>query len=265
MADDRRDPGHLLDLLWRTHAPGSRGPRGSLSLDRVVATAVEIADAEGVAAVSMRRVAERLGVTTMSLYRYVPGKDDLVDLMFEMATGLPDDAAWPEDWRGGLAAFARASRALLLARPWMLDVPISAPPMGPNNLAWMEAALSRLARTGLDEGEMVGVLSILSGYTFFEAGQQLAMSRAAPRTGVGYSEWGQAYAAMLERVAGDGRYPTLARVARAGGFGDERSGPEEDFEYGLSFILDGVEALIGARAHRAARGGAGVPEGPGVN
>jgi AcrR family transcriptional regulator len=243
----RRDPEQTLALLWRTKQPGSRGPRGSLSLDRIIRTAVEIADEEGIAGVSMRKVAERLGVTTMSLYRYVPGKDDLLDLMFDMASGRPDTTDWPEDWRGGLAAYGRATWNVLRSRPWMLDIPLTGPPMGPNNLAWMEAALSTIDDTGLDGGEMIGVLIILSGYALNEARQEVSMVRAAPRTGVSYEEWGRVYGEMLGKVVTDGRYPTLARIVAEGAFGDERSGAEEDFDYGLNFLLDGVEALIHAR------------------
>jgi AcrR family transcriptional regulator len=248
MAQRRRHPEETLALLWRTKQPGSRGPRGSLSLDGIVRTAIEIADGEGIAGVSMRKVAERLGVTTMSLYRYVPGKDDLLDLMFDMAAGQPDASDWPGDWRGGLAAYARDSWNVLRASPWMVDVPLNGPPMGPNNLAWMEAALATMDGSGLAEDEMIGVLMILSGFVLNEARQEISMARAAPSTGVTYEEWGRVYGEMLAKVAADDRYPTLARIVRAGVFHDDRSGPEEDFEYGLSFLLDGVAALIRERA-----------------
>lgn len=247
-----RDPGHLLDLLWRTTAPPRRGPRGALSVDGIVAAAVRIADAEGLDAVSMRRVAQELGVTTMSLYRYVPGKDDLLDLMFEMGTTRPDTSDWPDDWRGRLECFVRGTRSVLRRRPWMLDVPISGPPMGPNNVAWMEAALSSMTGTGLTEGDMMGVLTILSGYVLQECQQELSLSRAAPRTGLSYEEWGHAYGRMLERVVRDGTHPALAQVVRAGVFESEHQSAEDDFAYGLAFILDSVAALIDRRTAEAA-------------
>jgi AcrR family transcriptional regulator len=243
-----RNPDYLLDLLWRTTAPPRRGPRGALTVDGIVAAAVRIADEAGLEAVSMRRVAQELGVTTMSLYRYVPGKDDLVDLMFEQGTTPPDTGTWPDDWRGRLEHYARATRGLLLRRPWMLDVPISTPPMGPNNLAWMEAALVSMAGTGLTEGDMMGVLTILSGYVLQQSQQELAMRRAMPRTGVSYEEWGHAYARMLQRVVGEGGHPTLARVIHAGVFEEENQSADDDFAYGLAFILDSVAALIARRA-----------------
>ncbi|WP_049569628.1 TetR/AcrR family transcriptional regulator [Streptomyces sp. SBT349] len=257
MADERqarRDLQAAVDLLWRMRQPGTRGPRGSLSVDRIVGTAIEIADAEGIGGVSMRKVAERLGVTTMSLYRYIPGKDDLLDLMFEMASGPPTTSDWPGDWRGRLVAYAHACRGMLLNRPWMTDIPLSGPPMGPNNLAWMEVVLDSLTDSGLDQGDMVGVLMLLTNYVLSEVRQEITMGRAAPRTGVTYEEWGEVYGRLLTRVVSSGTYPALARVVEAGVFGPESTGADEDFAYGLDFILDGIEALIRERTAKAAEG-----------
>ncbi|RMI45611.1 TetR/AcrR family transcriptional regulator [Streptomyces triticirhizae] len=248
-----RDPQYLLDLLWRTQSPGTRGPRGSLSLDQVVGEAVRIADEEGIAAVSMRRIAQKLGVTTMTLYRYVPSKDDLLDLMFSMATSVPDTSDWPDDWRGVLRNWARGTRQLLLDRPWMLDIPIGAPPMGPNNLAWMEVALAALDRTALNEGDMIGVLLIISGFVLGDTRQELTMTSASARTGVSYEEWGRVYGRMMARVATDERFPTLAKVATSGIFDNENTA-EDDFNENLDFLLDSVAALIRRREEERAAG-----------
>ncbi|UED85981.1 TetR/AcrR family transcriptional regulator [Streptomyces profundus] len=241
-----RNPEYLLDLLWRTHTPGTRGPRGSLSVDQIVQVAVDIADAEGVAGVSLRRIAQVLGVTSMTLYRYVPSKDDLLDLMFEMASGQPDTTDWPTDWRGRLRAWCHATRQALLSRPWMFDIPIGAPPMGPNNLAWMEVALAALDDTALTEDDMMGVLMILTGFVVGEARQEVTMTSASARTGVSYQDWGHIYARMLRRVLTDDRYPTVAHVVKTGTF-DSGATAEEDFEYGLGFLLDSVAAQIQRR------------------
>ncbi|WP_165987196.1 TetR/AcrR family transcriptional regulator [Streptomyces sp. YIM 98790] len=262
MADGRaprRGPEYTLDLLWRARRPGSRGPRGSLTLDQIVRTAMEIADAEGIAGLSMRKVAERLGMTTMSLYRYIPGKDELLELMFDAASGRPDSGSWPDDWRGGLAAFARGSRAALLARPWSMDIPVSGPPMGPNNLAWMEAGLSRMNGTPLTEEDMIGVLMVLSGFVLGQTRLERSVDQAVSRTGVSYDELGRVYGRLMAKVAVDGRFPTLARIIRAGVFESEQQSAEGDFEYGLEFILDGVAVMIRNRELQAARaGGAGA-------
>lgn len=244
----RRDPEHLRNLLWRTRPRGTRGPRGSLSLDEVVGAAVEIADAEGLAGVSMRKVAGRLGVTVMSLYRYVPGKEDLLDLMLEMAT--PDPATlrdWPADWRGRLTAYAQEMRTLLVGRPWMLDIPISTPPMGPHNFAWMDLALGALADTPLTEDDKLGILVMVTGYVMNEARQTVAMQRAVSRTGVGYQEWDEVYRRVLKQATATGRFPALTRLVESEAFARSHASPEEDFDYGLSFLLDGVAALIAER------------------
>ncbi|AKG43227.1 TetR/AcrR family transcriptional regulator [Streptomyces xiamenensis] len=250
----RRDPEHTADLLWRRQRPGSRGPRGSLTVDQIVDTAVELADAEGMAGVTMGKVAKRLGVTTMSLYRYIPGKDDLVDLMFEQATGRPETTDWPTEWRARVRAFSHAQYQVLMARPWLLDVPIGTPPMGPNNVAWMEAGLSAMEPTPLTPEDRMGVLSVISGYALTEARQAEVVRRAAPSTGLTYTEWGAAYHQVLARVVEEGRYPALSAIVEAGVFADDRTTPEEEFFYGLDFILDGVEALMEKR--RAAQGSA---------
>ncbi|WP_052852432.1 TetR/AcrR family transcriptional regulator [Streptomyces avicenniae] len=255
-----RDPQYLLDLLWRTRPPGTRGPRGSLTLDQIVGAAVEIADAEGVEGVSMRKVAEKVGVTTMSLYRYVPSKDDLLDLMFEMGTGMPDTSDWPDDWYGRIESYALDVRRVMIARPWMIDIPISGPPMGPNNIAWMEAVLASLSDTPLSEDDKLGVLMVVSGFVLNEVSQEVSVTRAAPRTGVGYMEWGMAYQRMLEKVTDNPDYPALSRLVKSGAFADDRSTAEEDFLYGLRFILDGITALYALRGPggREARAGNGT-------
>ncbi|RKN37389.1 TetR/AcrR family transcriptional regulator [Streptomyces hoynatensis] len=247
-ASEKWDPAHLMDLLWRTRPRGTRGPRGSLSLDEVVAAGVEIADEEGLAGVSMRKVAGRLGVTVMSLYRYVPSKEDLLDLMFEMATPEPTMAAdWPTDWRGRLTAYAHEMRKLLVERSWMLDIPISTPPMGPHNFAWMDLALGAMADTPLTEDDKLGILILISGYAMNESRQIVSMNRAVARTGVSYEEWGEVYHRMLERATATGRFPALTRVVESEVFARSHATAEEDFDYGLSFLLDGVAALIAQR------------------
>ncbi|MQS09091.1 TetR/AcrR family transcriptional regulator [Streptomyces alkaliphilus] len=244
-----RGPAHTLDLLWGTVRPGRRGPRGGLSVEAVVRAAMDLADTEGLAAVSMRRVAESLDVTTMSLYRYVPGKDDLCDLMLDAASGTPETADWPDDWRGALEHLARDMRALFRRRPWVLEIPLSGPPLGPNNLAWMEAGLAAMRDTALDTGERIRLLMLLTGHVRSEGQRDLSMERAGARTGVAPREWGRVYGEMLGRVLADERFPTLARHVREGMFDSPpNADPEEDFEAGLALLLDGVEAILARRA-----------------
>lgn len=247
-------PERLFELLWRTRQPPSRGPKPSLSLDAIVEAAIEIADSDGLGAVTMRRVAERFGVTTMSLYRYVPSKDDLVELMIDaVAAPAPDPLQLPEHWRDALLVWARQNVALFRQHPWVLSHAFGTPPMGPNRLRWMEAALQTMEGTGLTEDDKMGVLVILSGYVLSAAQQELVRAHAASRSRVDPEEWERAYGRLLGRVVNDGRHPALARVVAAGVFDSSDEVPDADFEYGLAFILDGVSALIAKRRSVAPR------------
>lgn len=251
--DDRRDPHRTLDLLWDGQQQPARGPRPGLSLEQIVRTAVSVADADGLGAVSMRRVAEDLGFTTMSLYRYVPSKGDLLDLMVDAVSAALPTGSVPDGWRSGLARWAHESMAMYRLRPWVLEVPINGPPMGPNQVAWMEWALQCMWGSGLEADDMIGVLMLLTGYVGGHAKLTSTLSQAEARTGAGPSEWDSAYARMLERVAGDGTHPALAHIVTAGVFdpGDGDLTDEEwldhDFEFGLERILDGVAAHIRSR------------------
>src|SRR5439155_23227897 len=130
------DPARSLALLWRTRERASRKGKPDLSVDLIVRAAIDIADASGLGALSMRRVAERLGVGTMSLYTYVPGKAELLDVMLDAVYGEPDRPdAVPGGWRARLERIARENLALYQRHPWLLQVATSRPVLGPNAIA----------------------------------------------------------------------------------------------------------------------------------
>ncbi len=135
-----------IQLAWGRRQRPTRGPKPGLTLDRIVAAGIKVAMTEGIGALSMTRVAAELGVGTMSLYRYVAAKDELLTLMVDGALGMPPPAPPGEDWRSGLRRWAVGVRDAYRRHPWALRVPISAPPMGPNNVAWLENALRALRR-----------------------------------------------------------------------------------------------------------------------
>lgn len=247
----RREPTRTLELLWGTAAPPSRGPKPALSLSKIVEKAVEIADDDGLAAVSMRRVAEDLGFTTMSLYRYLSSKDELIELMWDAATApSPDPDDMPERWRDALTWWAQRNLAIFRQHPWFFDIPISGPPMGPNQVRWMECALRALSGTGLSSGEMMGILQLVSTYTLSAGRLELTMSQAASTTGVAPHEWDWLYGQMLAKVVDAGELPTLARLLEEGLFGAPADSPGDEITFGLDVILDGVEALIERRHNR---------------
>lgn len=234
-----------FELLWGMREQPTRGPKPSLSVEQIVQAAIEIADADGLEAVSMRKVAERFGVTTMSLYRYVPSKNDLLELMLDaIAAPGPDPTKMPERWRDALHWWARQNLDVLRRHPWLVRIPLSHPPFGPNNINWMESALCAMEGSGLGPEQRIWVLILLSGYVRSQAAQELAFQEGARMTGVEPEEWNRVYAEMLRKVVQDGEHPALARIVEAGVFDAPDLGPDDDFEYGLTFMLEGIEARI---------------------
>ncbi|PWI16322.1 TetR family transcriptional regulator [Streptomyces sp. Act143] len=233
-----------LELLWDTAKRPSRGPRPTLTLDRIVAAAVRLADAEGLEAVSMRRLATELGTGTMSLYRYVPGKGELLDLMLDRVQRPSENPADLGDggWRSALEALGRATLALYRRHPWLLQVNQSRPILGPSALDGMEKILSRIKPMGLTDPELVSAIVMVDGYVVGAARTQLYQQDVERRTGLTDAEFWQAQVPVLEKVMASGRYPLLA------GLSDDAFGSDFDhFEFGLQRILDGLEVLV---AHR---------------
>lgn len=251
-SDDDSGMPYRLALHWGDRGRSGRRTRPGLSLDRVVAAAIEIADADGLGQVSMSRVAQRLGFTTMSLYRHVSGKDELLLRMEDAAIGAPpadpDPAA---GWRAGIQRWARDHLAVLHRHPWLLQLPISGPPVAPNNLSWLENALRVLRGTGLDPGEKIGVIMLVSGYVRTEAQLSrdlLAAEAAATAAAVDSGVKPMSYGRMLARVIDAERFPALLEVVESGVLDGPEGYSEEDFAFGLGRLLDGVEVLIRARA-----------------
>lgn len=247
MATERTgDPARTLAVLWRT---GGRTARTDLGVDRIVAAAVDLADTEGLAALSMRRVADRLGVGTMSLYTHVPGKTELLDAMVDAVhagTPRPDDV--PGGWRARLARIARDNRDLLLRHPWLLEVSTHRAVLGPHVAAKYDYELRAVDGIGLTDLEMDAVLTLVLGHVRAAAHLTVDADRTRRRTGLSDEQWWQAAAPFLARVLDPARFPTAARVGTAAG---ETHGTAHDgdhaFTFGLDRILDGVEALVRSR------------------
>ncbi|QFZ21269.1 TetR/AcrR family transcriptional regulator C-terminal domain-containing protein [Saccharothrix syringae] len=244
-----------LRRLWRVSEPSRLGRPAALDVDQVVAAAVAIADRDGLDGVTLPKVARALGFTGMSLYRHVGSKDELLALMADAALGLPPDLAG-DDWRAGLRDWAFAQRAVLRRRLWLTRVPRSGPPSGPHQVAWMEAALAVLARTGLDWAHKVGILSLVSGYVLQSVRQhaELAGGRAAAQEqgqAQGQAEAERDYGRALARLVDPGRFPETARLFASTVFeATPPDTPDEvvddaDFALGLDIVLDGVAARVG--------------------
>jgi AcrR family transcriptional regulator len=244
------DPARSMALLWRTSERASRKGRPQLSVDRIARTAIEMADAEGLSALSMRRVAERLGVGTMSLYTYVPGKAELIDVMLDTVygeTARPEKV--PAGWRARLELVARENWALYRRHPWLLQVAAtSRPPLGPNLIAKYDHELRAVDGIGLSDVEMDAVVTLVGGFVHGAARGAAEAGQMARQTGVTDEQWWYATAPYLERVLDPRRFPVAARVGLAAG---EAHGaaydPQHAFEFGLQRVLDGVEALVRSR------------------
>lgn len=250
---DSGDPGRGMALLWGVQRAPRRGPRQSLSVEEIVCVAIELADADGLEALSMRRVAERFGVNAMALYTYVPGKAELVDLMLDAVLG---EAARPDgaegEWRAGLELYAREAWALYHRHPWVLRVPYSRGLMGPNQAAALDCALRAVSGIGLSEGEMVAVFFVVAGYVQGAARTSAEAAQNERATGVTDEEWWSALGPLMAQYIDQDRYPTLASIsAEAWAFEEAEGG---GFEFGLRRVLDGIETYVESRSSRFDQG-----------
>lgn len=245
------DPARTLELLWRQPAAPTvqRGPRAGFGVDDVLAAAIRLADAEGLAAVSMRRVAQELDVTAMSLYTHVPGKAELLDLMLDAVHGtMAHSDREDQPWRERLAAIARDNHALLAAHPWIAEVSTHRPPLGPGFMAKYEHELRAFEHLGLDDVEIDAALAHLLAFVHGNARAAAESRRSRQDSAMHDAEWWAANAPLLERVFDARKYPTAARVGAAAGAAHGAAySPEHAWRFGLERVLDGLGVLIASR------------------
>jgi AcrR family transcriptional regulator len=237
-------PDRGIELLWGTAKAPSRGPKPGLTPAAIVRAAVEIADAEGLEAVSMRRVAEALGVGTMSLYRYVPAKRELLALMRDTVLGsVARDGRAAVGWREQLERWAGEAWEMHRRHPWLLETGGGRRLPGPNEVARFEEALRTVEGIGLSGREMVAVVTLVGRFVESAARGAHEQARSERESGVSDEEWWTAQTEFWERFGEGDRFPTITRVWESGGF----DAPEDDFAFGLARVLDGVEQLVRAR------------------
>jgi AcrR family transcriptional regulator len=260
-----------VDLLWGRRDRGKRGPRPSLSTDAIVEAAVRVADAEGLEAVSMARVAAEVGYTTMSLYRYVASKEELLALMWNAsALGAESLVIEGDDWRSRLRNWAVIQRDMLDRHPWITRMPMAAPPVGPNSLHFVERGMAALDGTGIPDTDRIRIIGMLSSFTLNEARMANDAVRAATAameaaaravtSGDGTSGDGaragdagepgppETFEALLRELVDEKTYPRLYRLA----WSEPPAEPmteRAEFLFGVDRILDGVQALIDRAGH----------------
>ncbi|WP_209648615.1 TetR/AcrR family transcriptional regulator [Kibdelosporangium banguiense] len=250
------DVRRTMALLWRTAGAPERvspGPKPGLSADVIVDAAIALADAEGMAAVSMRTVGKQLGRTGMALYTYVPSKSELVDLMYDRVLAeLPTGYDLSAGWRVAVTEWARTYWEFLLRHPWVLQVSSARPVLGPNEFATLET-LVRLF-DGIDVPAPV-LKHIVGTLTSFVGGtaRTVAESRLAPAaTGMSEDDWWYARSAALTEAVPDfaERYPAAVRMEAESQTPHDNSmlymerEALETFTAGLGFLLDGIETTI---------------------
>ncbi|GLW09896.1 TetR family transcriptional regulator [Microtetraspora sp. NBRC 13810] len=240
-----------IELAWRASsdavhirnhaADGPKpGPRPGLTLERIVTAAIDLADSEGLTAVSLARVASTLGSATTSLYRHVRSKEDLMVVMRDAAAAPPPDLRPPDPgrWRESLAGIAWQIYDLYRRHPWVLQVPTSGPPSMPNELLWGEHMLRALSRTTLSSHDQLRAVTLISGYVR----EQARLTLDPVIADAGDAAAGD-YFRFLGRVMTPDRFPMFCRL-----FGDQASTGSigytaEDFQFGLDRILAGLAEL----------------------
>jgi AcrR family transcriptional regulator len=237
-----------LTLLWEGGTPGRRGPRRQLDAARIAEAAVRIADADGLAALSMQRIAAELGYSTMAIYNHIPNKELLLEVAADVGAGKPPELDGAGDFRRAVRQWVGALWAGFRIRPWILRVPINHTPIGPNQLAWLDRLLGPLLAAGLVGGEAraaaLHLTAVVRGTAQISIDLIGADQAGFPRDDV---ELAQALAGYLDPKA----YPALSAVHAAEAAGDQSGRGEDELPPELSFgvdrFLDGVEAWVAAK------------------
>ncbi|MFD8436324.1 TetR/AcrR family transcriptional regulator C-terminal domain-containing protein [Streptomyces microflavus] len=257
------DIARSLELLWGGGERPSRGPKPGLTLDRIVTAAVAVADAEGLPAVSMRRLSTELGTGTMSLYRYVPGKAELLDLMLDRVLGEPLSAepdrpagadGTPGDWRVAIDAMAHTYLDNLRRHPWLLKINQARTVLGPSALRGLELALSALRSMGLRDPELIGVIITVNSFVEGLARTQGDAAEAVAQTGLSDEQFWDSQRPYLERAMLSGAYPMMAGMSE-----DTFSADFDHFDFGLQRLIAGFEALVRERTAERTAGGTTDP------
>lgn len=245
------EPPNWLQRLWGQQKEPATGRPAKLTLPTIVNAAIRLADTRGIAAVTIPAVARAAGYTTMSLYRHLDSKEELLELLQDAGFGDPPRAPKLVGWRNSLITWTADNRLVYHRRPWLLEIPISRPPSGPHQLAWFDSGLAALCDTRLRWDAKVGIVSTLSGYARHSA--QLAQGLAAGRgIGVDQTAAEHDYGTAMRVFVTKDRFPQAAELFSSPLFTRSPRQPADptkspDFTFGLNLILDGVAMLADRR------------------
>lgn len=241
----RGDPLATLSLLWGEPSANKPGRKPRLTIAAIGEAAMSLADAGGLEQLSMRSLSDALGVSAMALYRYVPGKPELLDLIIDRAySELPQEPAPGECWEQRLERVARDEWALYLVHPWMLSVSTYRAPLGPNGLRKYERELQAIADAGLDDLDMDLSVNSLSSFVRGAARFALEGQAALQHTGQTDAQWWEANERILRKLVRPDDFPLASRVGTAVGNAYQGSAhPAVAFEFGLRRFIEGVKAM----------------------
>jgi AcrR family transcriptional regulator len=240
-----------IALLWGSH---TNAGRSGLTVKAIVTAAIEIADTNGLDALSMRNVAERLGVGVMSLYTYVPGKLELIDLMLDTAYSelyerVEEPSQQPGDWRDALCFIAQRNWELYRRHAWMLQVTTGRPILGPHEAIKYEAELRPLDGLGLSDVEMDAALTLILTHVEGCARAQATRQHTQDDTGMTDAEWWVTHEPLLDKLIDPALFPVATRVGTSAGQEYQAaSSPEHVFTFGLERILDGISHLLAQKS-----------------
>jgi AcrR family transcriptional regulator len=226
--------------IWLRPERGARGPRPAHSRADITAAATRIADAEGIEAVSLRRVAAEMSTGTTTLYRYIATKDELFDLMVDSAIGEREPPTPTGDWQADLRAIAYEYRAMVLRHPWLGALPATRPAFGPNSLAWLDAAYATVDVLDLAADEVLAQVGTLLTFVRGHVLEELAEQETARRSGVDMKTWLAAQEQYGEMIIGSGSYPHLSRIMIEAQTPHADDRYERAFRRGLDHILTGL-------------------------
>ncbi|WP_436759962.1 TetR/AcrR family transcriptional regulator [Streptosporangium sp. V21-05] len=228
--------------IWMRPERPARGPKPAYSRARITEAAIRIADAEGLEAATMRRIAAEIGAGAMSLYRYVPSRDDLVELIADHLQGEIDVAGLPSgDWRADLTRYADGLRAMWLRHPWIATVQRSLPGFGPNQLLVIERVIGVLdAHVSIDEN--LGLMAMLNGYVEGAAREEVSWAEEVRRSGLSESEWMKRSSSRVHQLLSSGDYPIFTKIVMQAR--QPHLSRDDQFRNGLERVLDCIAAAL---------------------
>lgn len=232
-----------IEFAWGLRQRPNKGPRRGLSLERIVAAAVQVAESDGTGAISMGRIAAMLGASTMSLYRYMAAKDELLALMVDAVYGTPPATLSEGDWRTRLSKWAWTQHGIFRQHAWALRIAATIPPSTPNQIAWLEAGLACLRDTPLAEGEKLSVILLVGNFVRSEASLVAEINETFQATDSTSTQGLAEYGRLLMKLTSPDQFPALQAVISAGVF-EQEDHPSSEFAFGLARVLDGVETLV---------------------